>query len=67
MAAYAEIEGDQLWVRALVAEPDASVVYRAEARGPLASAGALGQQVGEDLLQQGADEILARLSIPTED
>jgi len=67
LAAYAEIEGDQLWVRALVAEPDASVVYRAEARGPLASAGALGQQVGEDLLQQGADEILARLSIPTED
>ena len=67
LAAYAEIEGDQLWVRALVAEPDASVVYRAEARGPLASAEALGQQVGEDLLQQGADEILARLSIPTED
>ncbi|NLJ63528.1 MAG: hydroxymethylbilane synthase [Alcaligenaceae bacterium] len=66
LAAYAEIEGDQLWVRALVAEPDASVVYRAEARGPLASAEALGQQVGEDLLQQGADEILARLSIPTE-
>ena len=67
LAAYAEIEGDQLWVRALVAEPDASVVYRAEARGPLASAEALGQQAGEDLLQQGADEILARLSIPTED
>lgn len=67
LAAYAEIEGDQLWVRALVAEPDASVVYRAEARGPLAAAEALGQQVGEDLLQQGADEILARLSIPTED
>ena len=67
LAAYAELDGDQIWVRALVAEPDASVVYRAELRGPIANAEHIGQQVGQDLLQQGADEILAKLSLPSED
>lgn len=68
LAAYAELVGsDQIWVRALVAEPDASVVYRAEQTGPLAQAEQIGQQVGQSLLAQGADEILAKLSLPPED
>lgn len=67
LAAYAEIEAGQIWIRALVSEPDASVVYKAELRGPLADAEQLGRQVGLDLIAQGADEILAKLSLPDED
>lgn len=67
LAAYAETEGNEIWVRALVAEPDGSLVYRAELRGPLAQAEQIGKQVGEDLLAQGADVILAKLSLPIED
>lgn len=67
LAAYAELEGDQIWVRALVAEPDASIVYRAELRGPASEADAIGKAVGQDLLAQGADTILAKLSLPAED
>lgn len=67
LAAYANIENDQLRVRALVAEPDASVVYRAELAGPIEQAEALGLKIGQDLLSQGADEILSRLSVPVED
>lgn len=67
IAAYAHIEGEQIWVRALVSEPDASVVYKAELRGPLVDAAELGRQVGLDLIAQGADKILAKLSLPDED
>lgn len=67
LAAYAELEGDQIWIRALVAEPDASVVYRAERRGPVTEAEALGKAVGQDLLAQGADVILAKLALPNEE
>ncbi|MEZ2721084.1 hydroxymethylbilane synthase [Paenalcaligenes hominis] len=67
LAAYAELEGDQIWIRALVAEPDASVVYRAERRGPVTEADALGKAVGQDLLAQGADVILAKLALPNEE
>ena len=67
LAAYAEIEAGQIWIRALVSEPDASVVYKAELRGPVADAEQLGRQVGLDLIAQGADEILAKLSLPDED
>ncbi len=67
LAAYAQLDGDQIWVRALVAEPDASVVYRAELRGPASEADAIGKAVGQDLLAQGAETILAKLSLPAED
>lgn len=68
LAAYAELkESGEIWVRALVAEPDASVVYRAELSGPVDQAEQIGQQVGQLLLDQGAGQILARLSLPSED
>lgn len=67
LAAYAQLEGDDIWVRALVSEPDASVVYKAELRGPATEADRLGREVGLDLLSQGAGEILERLSLPDED
>jgi hydroxymethylbilane synthase len=63
MAAYATIENDQLHLRALVAEPDGSRIIRAEARGNANDAVALGTQVANALLADGAKDILSRLSI----
>jgi hydroxymethylbilane synthase len=61
IAGYAVLEGDQLYLRGLVGEPDGSLVLRAEVRGHSDQAAALGVQLAQDLLQQGAGEILARL------
>ena len=58
IACYAILEGDQLWLRGLVGQPDGSQLLRAEARASQADAEALGVKVAEDLLEQGAQEIL---------
>lgn len=62
LAAYAVLHADELFLRALVAEPDGSRVLRAQTRGAADQAEALGESVARDLLGQGADAILARLS-----
>ncbi|HUH39030.1 MAG TPA: hydroxymethylbilane synthase [Spongiibacteraceae bacterium] len=59
IACYAELEGDQLWLRGLVGAVDGSRLLRAEARAPRAEAEALGIAVAEALLAQGAGAILA--------
>lgn len=61
IAGYAELEGDQLYLRGLVGEPDGSKVLRAEIRGPVEDAVSLGVELAKDLLKQGAGDILARL------
>lgn len=58
IASYAVLEGDQLWLRAMVGQPDGGALLRAEARGPRTEADLLGVQVADDLLDQGADVIL---------
>lgn len=58
IACYAELDGDQLWLRGLVGQPDGGLLLRAEARGEARYAEALGVQVAEELLAQGADDIL---------
>ncbi|MFG9864281.1 hydroxymethylbilane synthase, partial [Pseudomonas aeruginosa] len=58
IACYAIREGDQLWLRGLVGQPDGTQLLRAEGRAPLADAEALGVRVAEDLLEQGAEAIL---------
>ncbi|KQQ53733.1 porphobilinogen deaminase [Pseudomonas sp. Leaf127] len=58
IACYAVLEGEQLWLRGLVGEPDGGLLLRAEARGSRDAAQALGVQVAEDLLAQGAGRIL---------
>lgn len=55
---FAVHEGDQLWLRGLVAEPDGSAIIRSEIRGPARDAEALGITLAEDLLQRGAQRIL---------
>ena len=61
IAGFAVLEGDQLYLRGLVGEPDGSVVLRAEIRGAATDAVSLGTKLAEDLLSQGAGEILAKL------
>lgn len=61
IACYAELEGDQLYLRGLVGEVDGQRILRCEMRGPRADAEQLGIAVAEDLLAQGAGEILRAL------
>lgn len=59
IACYALLEDEQLWLRGLVGQPDGGLLLRAEGRAPAADAEALGVQVAEALLAQGASAILA--------
>lgn len=58
IACYAVLEGEQLWLRGLVGDPSGGLLLSAEARAPRGDAEALGVQVAEDLLSQGANDIL---------
>jgi len=56
LGAYAQPQGDSLWLRAFVARPDGTRLVRAEGRG--ADAADLGRRVADDLLSQGARELM---------
>jgi hydroxymethylbilane synthase len=58
IAAYAEIQDEQLTLRGLVGQPDGSEVLFAEAAGPLSDPEAVGRTAAQDLLSQGAKRIL---------
>lgn len=59
IAGFAVLEpGGQLYLRGLVANPDGDEVLRAELRGPVEQAENIGIQVAEELLAQGAKQIL---------
>ena len=62
LAAYAKLEGAQLFLHALVAMPDGQTIYRADRQGPVAQAEHIGCQAANDLLAQGAGQLLANLS-----
>jgi len=61
IACYAILEGEQVWLRGLVGDPNGGRLLSAEARAPRRDAEALGVRVAEDLLGQGADEILKKV------
>ncbi|MGZ5055951.1 MAG: hydroxymethylbilane synthase [Methylobacter sp.] len=61
IAGFAQLQDEQLFMRGLVGSPDGSVIYRAERKGGLDGAEAIGRMVAEDLLAQGADKILQAL------
>jgi hydroxymethylbilane synthase len=65
IAGHAEHRDGGLHLRGLVGMPDGSRVMRAERSGPAADAERIGTEVAEDLLAQGAGEVLAALSEPT--
>lgn len=58
IACYAVLEGEQLWLRGLVGEPDGGRLLTAQGRAPLADAERLGVEVAQALLHQGAEQIL---------
>jgi hydroxymethylbilane synthase len=58
IAAHARPEDERLNLVGVVASPDASVLVRATASGPMGDPEALGARVASDLLEQGAQTIL---------
>lgn len=62
IGSFAEINGDTLVLRGLVASPDGKQRFMAEAVGAYHDAALIGERVADDLLAQGAGEILAALS-----
>jgi hydroxymethylbilane synthase len=61
IASFAEIVGDDLHLKALVGATDGSRIIRSETSGDPLQAEQLGLSVAEDLLSQGADDILRAL------
>ncbi|MGF1725901.1 hydroxymethylbilane synthase [Photobacterium nomapromontoriensis] len=61
IGSYSELQGDQIWLRALVGEPDGSLIVSGEISGPIAEAEQLGTQLAEQLLADGAKNILDKL------
>jgi len=59
IGSYAELNGDELWLRALVGAPDGLVMIRGERRGKAEDAVSMGISLAEELLANGAREILA--------
>jgi hydroxymethylbilane synthase len=61
LAAYAEIDGERMRLRGLVASPDGGTVARSEQWAPVAEAHAAGLRAAEEVRAAGGDEILAAL------
>ena len=61
IAGFAEIIGDRLHMRGLVGHPNGSVLYRTEGSASLNQAEVLGIRLAEDLLAQGAAQILSEI------
>jgi hydroxymethylbilane synthase len=61
IAAYGQVDGNQLRLRGLVASPDGSRLVKDEFRGPANEAVRLGTELAEQLLDSGAREILEEI------
>jgi hydroxymethylbilane synthase len=58
MGAHAFINGQTLFLLALIVSPDGVQVVRKEMQGPVADAAKLGHALGEQLLAEGGKQIL---------
>ena len=63
IAAYAIERDNQLWLRALVGSADCGTLLKAEGFGKLDDVENLGIRVAEDLIAQGAKELLAQAGL----
>ena len=61
IGAYAELQGDQLWLRGLVGRPDGSEVIYEEMTGLATQGKEMGAEMAKRLLARGADKILAEV------
>ena len=59
VAGFAVIEGDELFLRGLVATRDGASILHGELRGPATDAAALGAALAENLFERGAAALLA--------
>jgi hydroxymethylbilane synthase len=58
VAGYAVLEGTQLWLRGLVGCSEGHQLLRSEQRGAITHATQIGEQVAQQLREQGADQLL---------
>jgi hydroxymethylbilane synthase len=63
IAAYAELEGERISLRGLVAEPDGSRLLHDSLSGSAGNPAALGRQLAERILAAGAGPLLERLRL----
>ncbi|UGA54735.1 hydroxymethylbilane synthase [Vibrio sp. VB16] len=61
IGSYSLLDGDKIWLRALVGEPDGSKMVRGEIRGNRKDGEILGVELANQLLADGAKEILEKL------
>lgn len=61
LAVFADLDNEMLGIRALVGMPDGSRLLKSERSGPASAADQLAAAVAEDLLGQGASQIIASL------
>ncbi|MFQ5801848.1 MAG: hydroxymethylbilane synthase [Candidatus Methylomirabilales bacterium] len=62
IAAYGQLDGDQIHLTALVSMPDGTEIVRGDRQGPSAHGEEIGTALAEELLGRGADRILEELS-----
>lgn len=62
IAALGQRQGERLHLRGLVSSPQGDQVLRREIRGPASEAEALGRQLADQMLADGARDILERLT-----
>ena len=62
LAVFAEVDAGRLSIRSMVGTPDGSRILHASAEGPEVETDSLASAVANDLLKQGAGEIIAALS-----
>ena len=63
VAGYSEIVAETITLRACLAYPDGSQIFRSEKSASLDAVEALGVEVAEDLIAQGGDQVLGSLGI----
>jgi hydroxymethylbilane synthase len=61
IAGHAEVKGDQVRLRGLVANLDGTVIIRGERTGPVADAARVGEELADELLARGAGAILSAI------
>ncbi|MEC8396481.1 MAG: hydroxymethylbilane synthase, partial [SAR324 cluster bacterium] len=59
---FCKLDGNNLHLQALIAQPDGSTIYRSEERARRDEAEELGTRVANQLLQQGGGVLLQQLS-----
>ena len=56
IAALAEIEGDEMYLRVMLAAPDGCEIFTTDRRGPVSSAEEMGRSAGRELKKQAGEE-----------